>query len=789
MFDRTMQLALNNRVSPTGHIAIMIVCWAFATITVLFATLPLFYRPDYKVPAYLIESGFLEKLADQGFSQVNLVGAWVALILLLDLILETSEQLLSSAYFRSISRDFYFDLVMRLLFLLSLGVPLTTLYAAPKNDHLIVLAFFSRYFQNVTCISMALVSLCDTFDRSRLQAYSTFTMAVVFSVTSLVSYFGFLATNQTEIIQQVSFASQVLYWITFLFICIRCIHCWSELFRRIWHDGRGSILPKEWMYLLYSTLFGFFIIVVFALRGRRFSVYQNATVMDLRLFNGSWIAYAVVATLIPARVARYNARKVQHALIDTKRDVSSLLNDPLKTVQMHLSDMLQSRELLTTMDGRYLQQLEGMAAACDATIDKLVQIVNRDSDSDAETLVDTARSGGRDWDRDDRYVGWQQAGSSILPIHATPREDTNVRVNLNLVPSPSEDADQSSPPRSFLHSSGIASDLVSAETLEDISIPPHSVQPKSSFIRSLTVALPRSSSTWPPGRVFADDQGQGGMGTELIAATDVIVKDALVSDSDSLQSSNSPASNLDRKGLSQSLSRSQSQSQLLSSEPSSLTESPRIEGVNASNDTRDILVLQLPSQTEAIPSRSLQLRQRHADENRLQSDRYILDALANSELLQLQGELFLAVEVVVDALCTLGLAPVSSDDGAEVSDSWEIIVPVDICARLSCALCLKRLGALYRAQDRFDVAESTLQASIRLLSDLPGHTDELAHAYCLLAGLLGTLEGRSAEARRADHMSISLSTKVASNKEEPSTDQYSRMRALARLHTNVTYQS
>jgi F420-0:gamma-glutamyl ligase len=146
---------------------------------------------------------------------------------------------------------------------------------------------------------------------------------------------------------------------------------------------------------------------------------------------------------------------------------------------------------------------------------------------------------------------------------------------------------------------------------------------------------------------------------------------------------------------------------------------------------------------------------------RLQADGSVLDALARSESLQLQGELARGVEAVVVALCALGLAPVTDDAGA--TECWEIVEPADPIARLGCALCLKRLGALYRAQGRADIAESTLQASIRILSGLPDHADELAHAHYLLAGLLGTVGGRSVEARKADQMSMTLSSAFSHN--------------------------
>jgi hypothetical protein len=147
----------------------------------------------------------------------------------------------------------------------------------------------------------------------------------------------------------------------------------------------------------------------------------------------------------------------------------------------------------------------------------------------------------------------------------------------------------------------------------------------------------------------------------------------------------------------------------------------------------------------------------------------VLDALFRSESLQLQGELALGVEAVAIALCTLGLTPVSDADGG-ATGCWEIVEPEDPVARLGCALCLKRLGSLYRVQGRADIAESTLQASIRILSELPDHADELAHAHYLLAGLLGAVGGRSVEARKADQMSMTLSLTGNNRKRSMRTD-------------------
>ena len=83
--------------TTVGRIPAIIACWAFASIFILFISLTQFFQPSYNVPAYLVESGFLAKLSDQGFNEVNLVGGWVALILMLDLVLETIEHFLPSS--------------------------------------------------------------------------------------------------------------------------------------------------------------------------------------------------------------------------------------------------------------------------------------------------------------------------------------------------------------------------------------------------------------------------------------------------------------------------------------------------------------------------------------------------------------------------------------------------------------------------------------------------------------------------------------------------------------------
>ena len=382
------------------------------SIIILLLSLFLLSSKEYVLPPYLSTSGFLQKLNDTYLMQLLSIGLWTSAFLLIDFIMDAVEYIIGNDTIRGVYvgrgttiNDVYgfsLEWLVRLMFISGLGIQSLVQYAAPNNNGKIVLAFFVESYTRIVAVVLCAATMGDTFDQGLLERRGSFLITVSFSFCQLVVYFCSLSSSQTDIVVLVGVLGRIGVWASFLVLCFLWIWCWRSLVSRALVLGRQSITTKEWTFTMYSILFGVFIIVYLSIRGvdgsgggngsLSFSHLETSSVLSLRLHIGTWIVYAVVAVLLPVRIARYSVRMARHRIISTKRDVSELINEPLKVAQTTLSHILQTPDLLAA----WRDHLTLVATACETTIEKLALISTLPDDDEYTTAsLDAATVDGR----------------------------------------------------------------------------------------------------------------------------------------------------------------------------------------------------------------------------------------------------------------------------------------------------------------------------------------------------------------------------------------------------------
>jgi len=385
------------------------VCTGIASLCVLFLSLAYYLSATYALPPYLATSGFAQQLGDEGFRQFLAVGIWTSAFLLADFLFDAMEHVMGYDVIHGVYvghntlqglYGFTLEWLVRLLFVSAVGVQALMLYTGVPDDRKIVLAFFCEAYTRIVAVVLCTATMSDTFDQMLLERRGALLTTGVFAVSQLVVFFGTLASMQSDAVLLVTMLARIGVWISFLALGGLCLLCWRSLVNRARLLGRQSINTNECTFMLYSFLFSFFVVVYFTLRagGRDldFAHLETSSVLALKVHMGSWIVYAVVAVLLPVRIARLNVRKARHRIISTKRDVSELVNAPLKVVQTSLSYILSNPDPLA--DPACREHLALVASACETTIEKLVHI-SLVPDDDAYTMVQS------DVSVEDRYRG------------------------------------------------------------------------------------------------------------------------------------------------------------------------------------------------------------------------------------------------------------------------------------------------------------------------------------------------------------------------------------------------
>ena len=129
-----------------------------------------------------------------------------------------------------------------------------------------------------------------------------------------------------------------------------------------------------------------------------------------------------------------------------------------------------------------------------------------------------------------------------------------------------------------------------------------------------------------------------------------------------------------------------------------------------------------------------------ANDDELNEEQFVGVTMAYSEVLQLQGNVSEALNVVVKLLGDLEVIN-TEGNGRHI------------------ALCNRRAAVLYKLAGKSTEAESCVRQYISLIKDNNCDTNDLAYAYALLATIIEESGGRSLEALAMDKVALSLTSK------------------------------
>ena len=385
-----------------------------SSLCVLFMSLFYYFSNTYVLPNYLQRSDFEKNLEDSDLKELFAVGLWTSACLLVDFFLDAVEHVsMGHILTHRGVYGFTFEWLVRLMFISCLGVQSLVQYNAPP-ERKIVLAWFSECYTRIVAYTLCSATMSDTFEQRILERRGTLLTTLLYAVSQLVAFFCALAPVQSDAVLQGALLARVGLWISFMLLCGLCLLCWRSLVHRARLLGWRSINTKEWTFTLYSFMFGSCYLVYFFLRtgGANLSRHlESSSVVTLQVYVGSWIVFAVVAVLLPVRIARLHIRKARHRIMSTKRDVSELVNAPLKVVQASLSYILSNPDMLTNPACR--EHLALVASACETTIEKLVHI-SRVPDEDAYTTVQSEVSAEDRFRGDPTLVQQHALSSEVL---------------------------------------------------------------------------------------------------------------------------------------------------------------------------------------------------------------------------------------------------------------------------------------------------------------------------------------------------------------------------------------
>ena len=134
-------------------------------------------------------------------------------------------------------------------------------------------------------------------------------------VMKLAWFFKYVLTDQIDspiavVLNQVS---NYIFGVSGLLVLMCCCHCWSIIFQNF---RRRAVSNDDWSFLIYSTLIvvggvHFVAVMMTETRTSNEYFYWDTSLSDMIARELIVIAFALAGAIIPARLARYEARSVQ----------------------------------------------------------------------------------------------------------------------------------------------------------------------------------------------------------------------------------------------------------------------------------------------------------------------------------------------------------------------------------------------------------------------------------------------------------------------------------------------
>ena len=202
--------------------------------------------------------------------------------------------------------------IMRLMYIISLGIPSILLILEPKPEYKPILFMMVSYMRFFTLGCMSMMSLTDTFDSTPYEYIRSLWWSVMFTFSQILMFFG-NAEEQSP---------QQYIWYTFSKVLAGCL-CGVYLYQHMFHTryilkrlhwGKliREITTRELCYMIYSNVLtcGSMTCMVI-LTPVNFDGYMISTT-DIFAHEITMILYALVASSLPVRIARIEGRRARN---------------------------------------------------------------------------------------------------------------------------------------------------------------------------------------------------------------------------------------------------------------------------------------------------------------------------------------------------------------------------------------------------------------------------------------------------------------------------------------------
>ena len=201
--------------------------------------------------------------------------------------------------------------VMRLMYIIALGIPSILLILEPKNEYKPILFMMVSYMRFFTLGCMSMMSLTDTFDSTPYEYIRSLLWSITFTFSQILMFFGNAVDQSYQQYIWYTFSKVLAGVLCGVYLYQHMFHTRYILKRLHWGKHIREITTRELCYMIYSNVLtcGSMTCMVI-LTPVNFDGYMITTT-DIFAHEITMIMYALVASSLPVRIARIEGRRAR----------------------------------------------------------------------------------------------------------------------------------------------------------------------------------------------------------------------------------------------------------------------------------------------------------------------------------------------------------------------------------------------------------------------------------------------------------------------------------------------
>jgi hypothetical protein len=311
----------SKRLLPFVHILI-----ALVVQIILYISWSFFQDPRTVVPQYLIESTILDAFDNDGVKVVQIISASVGFVLISEIIFEGFIHCFSSRFNTNLREpsdsntwlsdgflDALKDWSIRILCTLAIVVPPIVLLNISSGPSKILYVYGMRAFRYTAVSSAASISITDTIDRTWQQYTISFSLNIAYCISELLYYFYSIKEQSAHIVNVLYFVKA--FRITAIaMIIFRIFGFIAAVVKHVCKTGElrlRRISVKDWRFIMYSGFLAFLSLLIVSIGSQNSYDLYRTTAKSQILFYLLFMLLAMIASLFPFAVSRYEVMRAQ----------------------------------------------------------------------------------------------------------------------------------------------------------------------------------------------------------------------------------------------------------------------------------------------------------------------------------------------------------------------------------------------------------------------------------------------------------------------------------------------